>query len=132
MRRHKLHFFLAGLLFALLLTAGPHAFAQQSAAPDLINVQGKLSDAAGTPITGQAQITFVIFDAEVGGNELWREGPLPVTLTRGIYNVLLGSTSPLPSAIFKSGSARYLEITVNGETLSPRQRIASAALCHCR
>ena len=57
MRRRKTHLFLTGLLFALLLTAGPRAFAQQATAPDLINVQGKLSDAAGTPITGQAQIT---------------------------------------------------------------------------
>jgi hypothetical protein len=126
MRSRTFTFFLPGLLLALLLATGTSAFAQ-SAAPELINVQGKLSDAAGAPINGQAQITFVIFDAETDGNELWREGPLTVTLTRGIYNVLLGSTSPLPASIFKSGTARFLEITVNGETLAPRQRIASAA-----
>ena len=127
MRSRINNVFLTGLFSALLLALGPHAFAQSAAAPALINVQGKLSDAAGNSITGQAQITFVIFDAEAGGNELWREGPLTVSLTRGIYNVLLGSTSPLPPAVFKSGSVRFLEIAVNGETLAPRQRIASAA-----
>lgn len=116
---------LCGLLLALLLAGSLQA--QSASAPELINVQGKLSDASGVPVNGQAQFTFVIFDAEVSGNELWREGPLTLTLTRGIYNVLLGSTATLPSTIFTSGSSRYLEITVNGETLTPRQRIVSAA-----
>lgn len=111
----------------MLLTAGNSINAQSAAAPDLLNVQGKLSDATGIPVNGQVQITFAIFDAETDGNELWREGPLTVTLTRGIYNVLLGSTSALPASIFTSGSVRYLEITVNNETLTPRQRITSAA-----
>jgi hypothetical protein len=119
--------FLFGLILFLLISARINAQAQSAAAPELINVQGKLSDASGIPISGQAQMTFVIFDAETDGNELWREGPLNVTLTRGIYNVLLGSTAALPATIFKSGSVRYLEVTINGETLAPRQRIASAA-----
>lgn len=119
------HFFLLSLLLAVM--SATQLQAQSAAAPNLINVQGKLSDAAGAPISGELQITFAIFDEETGGNELWREGPLAITLTRGIYNVLLGSTSPLPPEIFKSGSARFLEITVNGETLAPRQRITSAA-----
>lgn len=119
--------FLCGLMLFSLTAARISVQAQSAAAPEMINVQGRLNDASGIPISGQAQMTFVIFDAETDGNELWREGPLNVTLTRGIYNVLLGSTAPLPATIFKSGSVRYLEISVNGETLTPRQRIASAA-----
>ncbi len=125
MNRRITYFFLLGLLLAVTITTQVRA--QSAAAPNLINVQGKLSDAAGAPISGELQFTFAIFDEESGGNQLWREGPLTITLTRGIYNVLLGSTSPLPPEIFKSGSARFLEITVNGETLAPRQRITSAA-----
>ena len=48
-----------------------------------------------------------------------------VEVSRGLFNVLLGSTTPLSASDF-DGTSRWLELEVEGETLSPRVRIVSA------
>jgi hypothetical protein len=56
-----------------------------------------------------------------------------VTVTNGVFNVLLGSVVVLPPELFQGGSSdasgplRFLQVTVSGEVLAPRRRIASAA-----
>ena len=39
--------------------------------PQVVTHQGRLFDMVGDPVTGQQDITFVIYDAEVDGLELW-------------------------------------------------------------
>lgn len=96
------------------------------AVPQLINYQGKLTDAAGTPITGTRNITFSFYDAATGGTSLWTETQ-SANLANGIFSVTLGSNTTLPSDICSSDSL-YLGITVEGDSeMTPRQRITSAA-----
>ncbi|MBI4515792.1 MAG: hypothetical protein HY699_08250 [Deltaproteobacteria bacterium] len=106
-------------------------------APNLLNYQGRLTDPSGTPKNGTFTMQFAVYDAESGGNQLpsgtpWSETQ-SVTVTDGVFNVLLGSVTALPANLFEggpsdaSGPLRFLQVTVDGEALTPRRRIASAA-----
>jgi len=105
-------------------------------APMLLNYQGRLTDAGGQPRSGGFTMTFAFYDAVTGGTKLPEQAPWEETqavqVVNGVFNVLLGSATPLPSALFLGGPSdqhgvlRFLQVTVNGEILSPRTRIASA------
>ena len=67
-----------------------------SAQTGKISYQGRLTDIGGIPFSGDKSIQFTIyyFD-EVGTDMTWSETHT-VTVTDGLFNVLLGSTTPLP------------------------------------
>ena len=119
----------------LLLAVFP---ALGSDVPPLVNYQGRLLD-DGVPTDGAFSMTFRIFDdptaaagppcGDPSSTCKWEETQT-VTVTKGIFNVLLGSVdpsgNPLDETVF-SDPDRWLEIEVAGEVMSQRQRIASAA-----
>ena len=99
--------------------------------PSVMSYQGLLTD----PDTGQAvadgtyNMSFIIFDAAAGGTALWEEpavGSIAVAVSGGLFTYLLGSDVPLTGAVFESGET-YLQVFVNGETLSPRQPVTTVA-----
>lgn len=96
--------------------------------PELINYQGKLTDSVGNPLNETAQVDFAIYDVEIDGTALWTESHLGITVVDGVFSVILGSvdqaSNPLDLAFDK---VYYLEITVNGETMDPRQKMTSVA-----
>ena len=60
------------------------------AAPSQFTHQGRLLADDGTPMTGEATITFRVINAETGGTELWKETQT-VPLTNGFYAAVLGA-----------------------------------------
>ena len=92
-----------------------------------LNYQGRLVDpSTGNPVPDDGySMVFTIYDAESDGNVKWTETQT-VTVTNGLFNVLLGSQTPLDASVF-DGPDRWLQVEVGGETLSPRQRITSVA-----
>jgi hypothetical protein len=122
----------AAVVVALVLTV-----AALADVPNLLNYQGRLTDPSGNPKNGTFTMQFAVYDAESGGNQLpsgspWSETQ-SVTVTNGVFNVLLGSVTALPTNLFEggpsdaSGPLRFLQVTVSGEALAPRRRISSAA-----
>jgi len=105
------------------LTAFAFLLASAIEVPTLINYQGKLTNAAGQPQTGTFNFVFAIYDAETGGTQYWSETQTVTTDNLGLFNVLLGSVNPPVN--LPEGPDCYLEITVEGTTLTPRQRIVS-------
>lgn len=107
--------------------------------PQMLNYQGKLSGPLGVALTGTFEMIFRIVGAEdISATALpimspWMEIHRAVMVRDGFFNVQLGSITPLPQGIFAgpptdaSGPLRFLEVTVNGEVLSPNLRIVSAA-----
>ena len=108
----------AAALVVLVLSLSAYA----EDAPILINYQGKLTDSLSRPIDGLRSITFRIYDST--GTELWAETQ-SVTVSKGIFNVLLGSATAIPDKLF-NGSVRLLGVQPAGSTeLLPRQQIAT-------
>jgi len=112
-----------------LLVMGPSVTMLQAAPPNLVNYQGNLTDTGGTPADGDFPMTFRIFDAATSGLLLYEETQT-VTVTNGIYNVLIGAgtvtVGSFDPALF-SAAQRWLEVKVGTEVLTPRQRIVSVA-----
>lgn len=96
--------------------------------PDLINFQGRLTDAEANPKSGTVNLSFEIFDSSDSGTLLW--GPQEfsnVALVNGYFNVILGTDSDNRSiAIAFSSESAYLQFSQDGTAISPRQRILSA------
>src|ERR1017187_10023233 len=97
--------------------------------PQVINFQGRLTDSLNNPRTGNINFTFKVFDSLAAGNQLhtgnpWSESQT-IAVTNGVFNAEIGSVSPIPYAVF-TGTAVYLEITIGGETLSPRETLVTS------
>lgn len=99
------------------------ASTEAQAAPDSMSFAGRLVTADG-PVDGSVEVEFTVFDAGTGGTEEWTD-TVTLTADEGLVFATLGdSINPLDDAVF-DGGAKFLEITVEGETLSPRLAINS-------
>ena len=103
------------------------AFDVMAQPPNLINYQAYLTDSAtGAPVEdGGYEISFAIYNTVTGGTPVWSESQT-VQIQNGLYNVLLGSITPLTPSIF-NGTNKFLGITIAGNEMLPRKRIASVA-----
>jgi len=114
---------LAGILL-ICITGGTMA------APDLINYQGMIKTSAGVPLAGTVTLQFSLYNAPSDGTMVWGEVQNTVQVTNGIYNVLLGSgtllpgSPPLTANLFSTANL-WLQVTVGGEPLTPRQQLTS-------
>lgn len=120
MQRKRRIEILAAIVVECLLLPSP----VRADPPSLIRYQARLADAAGVSLTGIHNLTFAIFSQEVAGTPLWTEGPLAVNVGKGGVDLLLGEITPLTSAVLAAPN-RWLQVTVDGAALTPRQRLAS-------
>jgi len=94
-----------------------------------VNYQGRLADPAGNPLDGTYGMSFALFAADTGGSPVWGPENHPaVPVGGGLFSVGLGSQTSggIPTTTWNGD--RYLEITVDGETLSPRELIRSVPI----
>ncbi len=93
-------------------------------APKLVNYQGYLTDSVGAPITGTRSMVFGLYNAASAGSLLWSETQASVPVSNGIYQVNLGSVTPLNLSFDQQ---YYLGIAVGGDPeMTPRQPLTSA------
>jgi len=100
----------------------------QGAATQVLHYQGRLLDpTTGQPKTdGAYQMSFSIYDSSTGGAALWSETK-SVNVSKGLFTVLLGDSSPLAPAIF-NGQDLWLGVSVGADPeMTPRQRLAHVA-----
>lgn len=103
--------------FLILVTTFVHA-----QVPQLLNYQGKLVKADGKAEDGTFTMVFSIYSTETGGTALWSETQNAVTVSKGIFNVLLN----VPGNIFTTSGERFLGIKVgDGAEMTPRFRLTS-------
>lgn len=106
---------------AWAMPAAPHQ------GPGVISYQGTLTEPGGQPVDGDLDMTFGLFDVSTGGTALWTEahaGANAVPVSDGLFNVLLGSLTSIPSTVWDHASL-FLEVTVGGEVLAPREAVGS-------
>jgi len=88
--------------------------------------QGQLTQ-AGVPINGTADLVFKLFDSATGGTQAGQTITANgVNLTDGRFTIELDFTNGgvLPGVF--DGNNRWLDITVNGTPLTPREKITAA------
>lgn len=109
--------------------------AAQAQVPNRLGYQGRLLRGDGSPEAGVVAMTFTLYDAAAAGSPLGCDAA-QVALSDGLYSVLLGDLGNCPGAppaIQASafdGRDLYLELTVAGFALSPRQRIGTVPYAH--
>ncbi|MBI4350126.1 MAG: hypothetical protein HY550_01700, partial [Elusimicrobia bacterium] len=116
---------LSGIIAIILSLCGGLHLAWGQSPPGLMNFQGRLTDSSNNPLSGPHDFIFEVYDAPAGGTQLWTETQSGITVANGVLAAQLGAASAIPAAIFSAPSA-YLQITVDGVALSPRQRLATA------
>lgn len=100
------------------------------AVPNYINYQGRLLDGSGIPVTQSGMSMVVsIWTAPTGGSKLYQENQT-VDVDDGVYSFQIGNGTGgtpawSPTSLFMSGS-RFIELTIQGQTLTPRHELLSA------
>jgi hypothetical protein len=101
------------------------ALAQGAGVPQQVTYAGRLTDSAGVALNRIVGIKIDIFDSMASGTSLWSDN-LSVGVVDGLYSVALGTTAgdSFPAKLF-DGRVLYLELTVDGGKLAPRQAVGS-------
>jgi hypothetical protein len=97
------------------------------AIPGMMNYQGYLTDNTGSPLSGNYDMTFSIYNVNEGGTAIWSEKHNDVPVTDGVFDVILGQPGNLlyPEDF---NSPLFLGITVESDPeMTPRQQITSVA-----
>jgi subtilisin-like proprotein convertase family protein len=80
--------------------------------------QGQLKEGAAA-VNGPAAVRFKLFDAPAGGAGVGAPFAVNASVDNGLFTALVDfGATPIDAA-----NARWMEISVNGTTLSPRQRL---------
>ncbi len=107
-----------------------------------IHYQGKVSLAAGSPVTnGSYNMRFRIYAASSGGAQLWSETwdstTTRVTMTGGLFSVALGTHVTMTGSVDFNSDSLYLQIEFDPgndgnfeEVFSPRRRFSSVPYAH--
>jgi len=94
-----------------------------------IAYQGRLADSAGNPLTEILNMSFRLYSGASGGAALWTEqwtGPNGVQVSDGLFNVMLGSLTPIAQSLITGNSTLFLGITVGtDDEMSPRVQLGS-------
>lgn len=109
------------------ISLGAPALATTSTAG--IPYQGRLADKNGAPLTQTVNMIFRLYAAASGGSPLWEEqwtGANSVQVSDGLFNVMLGSLTPIPQTVITGNNNLFLGITVGTDSeMSPRVQLGS-------
>ncbi len=129
-------FVLYGAFFTLLSRASAAV-----APSNIFTYEGRLLNSNGVPVAdATASITFALYSALTGGTCGWSNSSATcasttartVTLTDGLFSENLGDTgaatpyAAISDAMFGDDASVFLEVIINGETLTPRKAITAA------
>ena len=120
---------LAVAMLATSTLAGPawQVATAGSAATTTISYQGHLTNPSGTPVSATLPMTFNLYAAPTGGTAAWteqRSGGNAVPVSNGLFNVSLGSVTPMPLSLLSA--PLWLGVSVNGDAeMTPREQLAS-------
>ena len=109
------------LFFSILLAA----LAVSACATPLgtaFTYQGKLTDSSGNPLSGSYNMTFELFNAATSGSQI---GSTVTSSGVAVSNGLFAVQIDFGTGAF-TGSATWLQTTVNGQVISPLVQITNA------
>jgi hypothetical protein len=103
------------------LLPGAAGLVQQTVATR-ISYQGRLTDAAGNPLNGTFDLMFRLWDSRTAGSQI---GSQTLLDGYGVADGLVSAEIDVPAGAL-TGQAVWLEVTVDGQPMSPRQEILPA------
>ena len=93
-------------------------------APEMFRYQGRLASGA-TVVNATLPMSFKLYNAPNGGTKMYEDSN-SVAVVNGLYSTYVGDNTVFGSLTnAMTNAAVYLELTINGETLSPRERLVS-------
>ncbi len=129
------------ILIILISGIFPSFVTQAATTPAIITYQGKLL-INGSSATTTLSMKFVLYDDPVAGVARYTaSGTLPstdvvsITPSSGLFSINLGDTvgvgdnpitNAIPTDLFSTYSDLYLEVTINGQVMSPRKRLTAS------
>ena len=92
----------------------------------MVRFSGTLREAGGEPSNGETTVLVSLYAQPSGGDAVWSESHT-VTVRDGRYTILLGSSNPdgLPTDLFSSEQARWMAVTVQGQSEGARSLLVS-------
>ncbi len=114
--------FVPALIVAMTLAVAP-ALGGGTPLGTAFTYQGQLKE-NGLPANSEFAMDFALFDIESGGAQIGVAISQDVTVTNGLFTALLNDSGQFGVGAF-DGQQRFLEIRVNGTTLSPRQPVTA-------
>mgnify|MGYP005856098933 CR=1 FL=1 len=119
---------LSNKISLLFLFAVATLFLSSCSIDKLMGFQGYLTDSQGNPITGTRNIVVKFWNCALGSGSgcavQFQETHNNVVVDSGLFNLVIGSQEAIDPSKFSQNL--WMEIIVNGETLSPRQRVLGA------
>ena len=94
--------------------------------PRKMSFQGFVTNSSGVPLEGDYDILFQIYDVETGGTHLWEATYLGLTLEGGVFDVILGETTPLTLAFDQQYWIGITVPTGTGNELVPRTKLTTS------
>ncbi|MCE9576275.1 MAG: hypothetical protein K8W52_24210 [Deltaproteobacteria bacterium] len=116
---------LSALLALPLLALGARA---AHAVPNTVSFTARITDPAGAPVTGPLTLKVAVFDAATAGTMVWEETHTDVPVANGLVYASLGGVDAVNNGLdgtVLDGRALFVELTVDGDVLSPRIPIES-------
>lgn len=113
------------VLFRLMIAAGASAALLCSVAPTHaapIVYRGELTAANGLPYTGEVDVSAALYGSMAAPTPLWEAAAAPETVMGGILDYRIDD--PGIDALLQMHGDLWIEFTIDGETLSPRQELA--------
>ncbi len=93
-------------------------------APEMFRYQGRLASGA-TLVNATLPMSFKLYNAPSGGTKLYEDSN-SVAVVNGLYSTYVGDNTVFGSLTnAMTNAAVYLELTINGETFAPRERLVS-------
>jgi hypothetical protein len=92
----------------------------------IMSYQGRITNASGQPLNGSYSFTFRLFPASSGGTAIYTETK-NITINNGLFDTTIG-----PSTLVANlrpewlSQPLWLDVTINGEILTPRQQLLGA------
>jgi hypothetical protein len=110
------------VLFGALLIAD----CVKAQVPRTISYQGVLADAAGNFVEGNHTLTIKFYPTLTGGTAIYTETHPTVAVVRGVFNLIIGSVTPLPEAL-SFDRAYFLAVSVDASVeMTPRIPLSAA------
>ncbi|OGS03972.1 MAG: hypothetical protein A2204_07615 [Elusimicrobia bacterium RIFOXYA1_FULL_47_7] len=86
--------------------------------PTEITYQGRLHE-YNQPVTANRVMSFKIYDAASGGNQLWSSGDINISVQNGVFSYVL-----TPNLDWRTKNL-WIETVVSSKILSPREKITA-------